>query len=1003
MAVLALELTWPEFSSIESVRYNSWTERARWEQAIGEKVHGFGGMLVERTASGLVWVFGVPQTPEQLPQRAVHSALAIRQMVVGASVADLPPSPTVRLAVHLGAVQLEHQAADASVRVQAVGETLTLPVRLLGQAAPGELLISPEVGRLVDGWVALEERPLHLRADDATRVGGYAVVGVSPGREVWAGHRRLRRSPLVGRERELLLLHALLEQVQAGRGQVVSLVGAPGMGKSRLLDEFRQRLTEQPVRYAVGQCLAYGSGIPYLPVLDLLREYCGIVADDDSETRRTRVCASLQQANLDPEASLPYLLHLLGLPVDADRLAPLSAEARKARTFEAIQQLFLSSSRHHPVVLAVEDLHWIDPTSEALLASLVDGLAGAAILLLATFRPGYRPRWLDKSYATQIALHPLGLDESRQVVRRVVRDTALAPALEQQLLARAEGNPFFLEELAYTVREHGEGHRALAVPDTIQAVLAARMDRLPTLERQLLQAAAVIGKDVTGSLLQAIAELPEATLHRGLAHLQAAEFLYETRFFPEREYTFKHALTHEVAYGSLLPERRRVLHARIVEGLEALAGDRVAEQVEHLAHHALRGQVWDKALAYGRQAGEKAMARSAHREAVGSFEQALSALPHLPAERDTHEQAIDLRLALRSALRPLGDVGRILACLREAESIAAALDDPRRLGQVSAFLSNYFYIMGAHDQAIAAGQRALALATAGGEVVLHALANHYLSAAYQAQGDYRRAIDCLVQTMASFDGERRHERFGDVFLPVVVSRARLAWCHAELGMFPEGRVLGDEGLRIAEAVAHPASVIFASWGIGLLSFRQGDLPRALPRLERAISLCQEADLPALFPLIAAALGAAYTLGGRVADAVALLTQALEQATAAEMIGRQALCSLSLGEAQVLAGSLEDAHALAERALALARAHQERGNEAYALHLLGEIAARREPPQAERAAAHYRQALALADELGMRPLAAHCHRGLGTLHRRTGHRRKPALSYRPLSPCTAPWR
>ncbi|MGH8066878.1 MAG: sigma 54-interacting transcriptional regulator, partial [Candidatus Entotheonellia bacterium] len=232
VAVLALELTWPEASSIESVRYDPWTEGARWEQAIRDKVHGFGGMLVERTASRLVWVFGVPLALEQLPQRAVHSALAIRQMVVDASAPDLPPCPTVRLTVHLGAVQVDHQATDPLAQVRAVGETLALPVRLLGQATPGELLITPEVGRLVDGWVALEARQLWLSTGDPTRVGGYAVVGVSPGREAWTGRWRPIQSPLVGRTRELMLLEAIFEQVTAGRGQVVSLVGAPGMGKS---------------------------------------------------------------------------------------------------------------------------------------------------------------------------------------------------------------------------------------------------------------------------------------------------------------------------------------------------------------------------------------------------------------------------------------------------------------------------------------------------------------------------------------------------------------------------------------------------------------------------------------------------------------------------------------------------------------------------------------------------------------------------------------------------
>jgi tetratricopeptide (TPR) repeat protein len=415
----------------------------------------------------------------------------------------------------------------------------------------------------------------------------------------------------------------------------------------------------------------------------------------------------------------------------------------------------------------------------------------------------------------------------------------------------------------------------LQVPATVQAVLTARIDRLPPEEKRLLQTAAVIGTDIPLPLLQTIADLPDAELRRHLTNLQAAEFLYETRLFPELEYTFRHALTHEVAYSSLLQERRRVLHARIVEALEALAGERMAEQVERLAHHALRDEVWDKALAYLRQAGDNALARSAHREAVGFFKQALSALPHLPETRDTREQAIDLRLALRSALLPSGAFGRVRDVLREAEALATTLDDPRRLAQVSGLLSRHFTLMGAHDQAIAAAQRTLALVTAGGEVILHALENFYLGLSYVAQGDYRRAIDCYKQTVAPFDGARRHERFGLVNLPSVDSRADLAFCHAELGAFAEGRVLGEEGRRIAEAVDHPASLMTALWGIGLLALRQGDLHRALPRLERALSICQDADLPGYFPLMAAALGAAYTLGGRAADAVALLTQAME--------------------------------------------------------------------------------------------------------------------------------
>jgi tetratricopeptide (TPR) repeat protein len=485
------------------------------------------------------------------------------------------------------------------------------------------------------------------------------------------------------------------------------------------------------------------------------------------------------------------------------------------------------------------------------------------------------------------------------------------------------------------------------------------------------------------ALLQAVAEASEESLRLGLTHLQAAEFLYETRLFPEIAYTFKHALTQQVAYETLLQERRRVLHTRIVGTLEGLARDRVAEQLERLAHHALRGEVWDKALAYGRQAGEKAVARSAHREAVRSFEQALSALAHLPERRDTREQAVDLRLALFVAHRPLGNSERLQTYLREAEALAATLDDPGRLGRVLRLGASYAYFRGTYDQAIAAADRVLALATASGDLGQQALAHLQLGLAYQARGDYRRAIDYHAQTVAALEGVRRYERFGGLFSPAVLCRADLAACHAELGTFPEGRAVGDDGLRVAEAIDSPGSLMFALWGRGLVSLAQGDLHKALPPLQRAVGICHEADLPVYLPWVASALGAAYTLSGRVADAVLLLTQAIEQTRVMEVRVLHARCHVALGEAQVRAGCLGEAQTLAARALALAHAHQEQGDQAYALRLLGEIAARHAPPENDQAEAHYQQALTLAKDLGMRPLMAHCHHGLAGQYCQTG--------------------
>jgi class 3 adenylate cyclase/tetratricopeptide (TPR) repeat protein len=959
-----------------------------------DAVHRYEGTVNQVMGDGIMALFGAPLAHEDHAVRACYAALAM-QAAVKQYAAEVQRSHGVpvqiRVGVNTGEVVVRAIGSDLHMDYTAVGQTTHLAARMEQMAMPGSILLPQATLSRTEGYVQVTPLgPMPVKGV-AMPIDVFELVGASGIRRRLQATAARGLTRFVGRDTELAALVRALARAGAGHGQVVALVGEAGVGKSRLVYEFVHTHHLQGWRVLESASVSYGKATPYFPIIDLLKRYSHVDDSDDPRTIRAKLTGQILTLDETLHDTIPALLALLdALPADSP-FAQLDPPQRRQRTRDALKRVLLRESQVQPLLLVCEDLHWIDSETQALLDSMVESLPTARILLLVNYRPEYQHGWGSKTFYTQIRLDPLPPARADELLQALLGTDPSLAALTPLLIARTEGNPFFLEESVQTLVETqvlggGRGAYRLAqplaslqMPATVQAVLAARIDRLPPEEKRLLQTAAVIGNEVPLPLLQAIAELPEASLHGGLAHLQAAEFLYETRLFPEREYTFKHALTHEVAYGSLLHERRRVLHARIVETLEKMVGDRVAEQVECLAHHALRGEVWDKALAYCRQAGDKTMARSAYREAVGYFEQALSALPHLPERRDTREQAVDLRLALRSALMPSGDWGRILAHLREAESLAAALDDPRRLGQVSRFLSRHFSTIGAHDQAIAAAQRALALATASRDMILYALANQYLGIAYEAQGDYSQAIDCFGQTVASLEGTQRYALFGQAILPAVFSRTWLTQCHAELGAFAEGQAVGEEGLRIAEAVTHPASHMYAYYGIGLLALRQGDIPRVLPLLEQAVSICQDADFPFWFPRMATALGAAYTLAGRVADAVLLLTQAMEQTTATAMVGFQTLCNLSLGEAQVLAGRLEEAYALAERTLALTREHQERGHQAYALHLLGEIAAHHDPPESEQAEAHYRHALALAEELGMRPLMAHCHCGLGMLY------------------------
>jgi class 3 adenylate cyclase/tetratricopeptide (TPR) repeat protein len=963
-------------------------------------VHRYEGTVNQVMGDGIMALFGAPLAHEDHAIRACYAALAMQAAIrTYAEAARRAHGITVQMRVGLnsGAVVVRAIGNDLHMDYSAVGQTTHLAARMEQFATPGSILLTADTLRLVEGLVQVTALgPIPVRGlPEPIEV--FELVAASGLRGRFQARVAGGLTRFVGREMEFAALVQALERAGAGHGQVVAVVGEAGVGKSRLIYECVHAHHLQGWLVLESASVSYGKATPYFPVIDLLRRYTHVEERDDARTIQAKVTGQVLTLDETLQETIPALLSLLdALPEDSPFRA-LDPPQRRQRMLDACKRVLLRESQVQPVLLVFEDLHWIDSETQALLDSLVESLPTARLLLLVNYRPEYRHGWGSKTYYTQLRLDPLPLASAEALLQILLGDDSSLAPLKRLLIERIEGNPFFLEESVRAMVETGvlvgapgayrlaQPVDSLQVPATVQAVLAARIDRLPPEEKRLLQTAAIIGMEVSLPLLHAIAELPEATLHGGLAHLQAAEFLYETRLFPEHEYTFKHALTHEVAYSSVLQERRRVLHARIVEALEALTGDRVAEQVERLAYHALRGEVWTKALVYGRQAGEKAMTRSAHREAVGSFEQALSALQHLPEQRHTREQAIDLRIALRSALWPFSDYRRILTLLREAETLAETLDDPRRLVLVLHFLADQFRFMGAYAQASAAVQRALALATASGEVVRQAQANQRLGSVYQAQGDYRRAIDCLRQSLAGFDGAPRREHFGQVFLPAVTSRAYLAWCHAELGTFAEGRTLGEEGFRIAEEVAHPGSLMYASHGIGLLALRQGDLPRALPLLERAMGLCQDADLPLFFPWIAAPLGAAYALAGRLDDAVPLLTRALEQATATETVLHQALCRLSLGEAHLLADRLEAAHALAERALALACEYQERGYQAYALRLLGEIAARRDPQENELAEAHYHQALTLAEELGMRPLQAHCHHSLGTLYATVGQR------------------
>jgi tetratricopeptide (TPR) repeat protein len=662
--------------------------------------------------------------------------------------------------------------------------------------------------------------------------------------------------------------------------------------------------------------------------------------------------------------------------------------------------LLIQESKRQPVLLVFEDLHWIDGETQILLDLLVESLPASHILLIVDYRPEYNHSWGSKTYYRQLRLDTLPQESSDELLGALVgEDTALG-SLKKLLIERTGGNPLFLEESVRMLVETKilEGERgnyrlvgepkAIQVPATVQAILAARIDRLPPEEKRLLQSAAVIGKDVPFTLLNEIAEDHNEELRRMLAHLQTAEFIYETSLFPELEYTFKHALTHEVAYSSLLQDRRIALHGAIVDAMERLYPERMTERVEQVALHAFRGELWNKASLYLQMAGRRAELRSANREATTYFEQALATLKHRPVDQSSIGEAIDLHLKLRGVLFPLAELKRDYSHLQEAETLARSLGDQRRLGRTLMLLGHHFWGVGEIEQAIDACGQAWRIIEPLDDFGLRTWSNFYFSQAYHACGDYQQAIihgrwnvtalgDKLKRTPANLLRS---------FL-TVLSLQWLDMSLAEIGTFKEGVLQAEEGLRIARAANHIYSLFHANYGMGYILLRKGNIPEAIKFYEEAMVICHKADLAFMQAFAAADLGRSYILVGRTTEGLKLIRETVDKTANWGMTFCHANSLLYLAEAYLPGGQIDEAVDAAERSLELSRKNGMRGVEAWSLYHLGGGVSHSQNLITSKAEDYYQQAIALAKELGMQPLIAHCYLGLGELYALTEDKAK----------------
>ena len=696
-------------------------------ESMMEAVHRYEGTVNQVMGDGIMALFGAPIAHEDHAVRGCYAAVRMQETIRAYAEAvrrTQGVAVQIRVGLNSGEVVVRAIGSDLHMDYTAVGQTTHLGGRMEQLALPGTILVTGDTARLAEGRVTLKPLgPIPVRGLPAP-VEVYELTGITSVRSRLRAAAARGLSRFVGRDSELEELHRALDFAAAGRGQIVAMVGEPGVGKSRLSYEFAHSDLTEGWRILEATSASYGKTTSYGPIVELLRHYFGIADRDLPAEVRAKV--TVQVRGLDPalEPALPALLALLDASAPDPEWETLDPLQRRQRTHDALKALVVRESQVRPLILVVEDLHWVDGETQAFLDGLVERVPTVRILLLVSYRPEYRHTWSSKTYYSQLHLGLLAPESTSALLHGLLGDDESLDHVKVLLTERTAGNPLFLEESVRTLVETGalRGARgfyrlarpqsSIQVPPTVQAILASRIDRLAPEDKELLQAASVVGKDVPCALLAAIAEDSEDALWRKLGRLQTAEFLYEVGALPDLQYTFHHALTHEVAYGGLLHERRRALHAEVMEAIERLDADRLAAQLDRLAHHAFRGEIWEKALSYCQEAAARDFARSAHAEALDHVDQALHALYRLgePARNSLAELLlVAQRAAALRALRGYASA-EVEEVYRQARELCRVVGDTPERFSVEWQQMQFFLVRGDLDATAELSTRLLAQA-----------------------------------------------------------------------------------------------------------------------------------------------------------------------------------------------------------------------------------------------------------------------------------------------------
>lgn len=950
---------------------------ARLEPAIRamvETVKRYDGTVCQIMGDGILALFGAPVAHEDHAVRACYAALAMQRRI--AELDDIVGR--VRVGLNSGEVLARVRNTDLGLEYNAIGDAVHLAARMEQMAEAGQILLSDSTQALAQAYIdAVSLGPQSVKGMPEP-VEVFRLTGAIAPRSRWHAASGPSLSGFTGRQGERQALRTALEEVRAGTGRVVGLVGDAGIGKSRLIHEIVSSDLAQDCTVLLGGAAPYGQTIAYNAISGMIRHFFGIGENFSTAEIVKRVHARLVAFDPGLETlARPLASILVGGEVD-EEWAALEPEARRRQVMEACRTLIAFATKRKPLIAVLEDLHWIDGESEAVMEAMIESLPAMRMLLLTSYRPEYQPRWNGRAGCTQMRLAPLTGTETDQFLQELMGGDASLQPLKAMLSEQTAGNPLFLEQCVRALAQDGvlvgdqaryvcnKAPERVEIPASVNSVLAARIDRLSPSCFTVLELAAVIGAVVPLNLLEQVAQMGAEELQNALAEARHAEVLRVVNLYPDVDYAFGHALMRDAVLDSMLKRRQEAIHRRIVEAIERSGA--AGEHIEQLALHATLGRAWVKASAWQEQAADRALARGAYREAAAHLSAALQALDSLEPTPQTAQRSIDAILKLRGVWTVLGVAhDTMLESLARAEQLAQSIKDEHRLAATWTYLSAQYWIAGDGPQALAFARRARVMAERLDDSRLLAMALFRVGLAQHMHGAFRQCIETLGKVCDLLTGELANERLGMSGLTGVFARNYMVASLSELGDFAAARRINTEATQIALQSRDTYSIVATHIAMGYYATYQGDTDNAIPLLERALLLARTAQAVGVTVYISGLLGRALTAAGRIDDAIEPLRFAADRNN---VPGAQKTClpCFWLGEVLALQGRLPQARDYLRQGRAVAEGAADEAGLAWAMRLEALIADR--DGRHGEAADTLSACLEIARGLGMQPLQAH---------------------------------